>query len=293
MLCIAEVSGKNFRILEDVSQVTGLVKGVQKNAIVSEDNVSRALKVIHNFRSRILAQQVSEVKAVATEGLRKPANGEEIRKRLEAALGFPIQIIDGEREAELSFWSVQKTFLETNRLKLVFDIGGASTELILGDANGIQSKVSLKLGSVVLTEMFGLNTKSNPEKAMSFALEKIGASGISTVSASEALGIGVAGTMTTMIAMDQGITEFSREKVSGQSITRSRVDELLKQVCQRNLENRSDIQGLPKDRADIIGGGLCIALALCQFFSWEKLVCVDAGIRIGLLLDGLDGNLPA
>lgn len=291
LLCVAELNpsnAKDYTLLENQTRVTGLAKGLQSGSMISGPSLERSITALKDYRKRIENFQCEKIIAVATEGLRKAENAAEVKTLLEAALGHPISIIDGDREATLSFHSVQREHPQVHQTKLVFDIGGASTELAVGSEKGLRQITSLKVGSVLLTEKFQLQKASLERKqnAIDYVRELIRESKISLHEGS--LGIGVAGTMTCLIAVAEEIENFSREKVHLKKLKSGKLREITDRVLSLSTTERERIKGLPPDRADVFGGGCCIATAICEYFGLSELICMDSGVRIGLLYEVID-----
>lgn len=287
LLSIVDTDGKKLDLLVDECRVTGLAKGVKAGESISPERLEKSRTALAAYSKLITQFKPEQVKAVATEGLRRLGNSESTKRELEVALGHPIEMISGIREAELSFWSVQKAHPEASRDKIVFDIGGASTELILGNDQGIQKKCSLKLGSVVLSDLFHLQKRSDGKAAMDHVKRILMDSEFSDIK-TKTLGVGVAGTMTTLIAVWKKMTDYQRDLVHLQRIPKTELSDWRKKILDLDVEDRRDIPGLPYDRADVFGGGLTIALALADHFGWSELTCMDSGIRFGLLFEMME-----
>jgi exopolyphosphatase/guanosine-5'-triphosphate,3'-diphosphate pyrophosphatase len=284
LLTIAE-RARPFEIIVDEARVTGLSKGLSLDGLIQQERLTKSLQVLQHYRSLLDEFGVKKVKVAATEALRKARNGEEVRQRIQEVLKLPVDLISGDREAELSFWSVQKEFPERKAKKLVFDIGGASTELAFGAETGILRKISLKVGSVLLTEKFGLKEKSDGTEACAYVEALLNELGWPN---ENCLGVGVAGTVTTAFAMEFKLETYERTKVHGHTISKRRIDHWKNEILSRNFEERGGIIGLPIDRADVFGGGICIISSLMSHFGWNEITCMDSGVRIGLIFELLE-----
>jgi exopolyphosphatase/guanosine-5'-triphosphate,3'-diphosphate pyrophosphatase len=290
ILCtIAERSNNSsgYSLLYDEANVTGLSRGLGAGQLISSENLARSLRVIQTYKQKLDEFEPSRVQVVGTEAFRRAKNGEEIRNEISKCLGHEVQIIDGPREAELSFWSVQKDHPQFQIDKLVFDIGGASTELCWGNNQGIKERISLRIGSVVLTENFGLNVPASPDPAMDHLAGLLSALKWNE-DAKKAIGIGVAGTMTSIIAINQSLSVYERSRVHGQSISRIALHEMRDHFLKLSVSDRTQVVGLEPARAEVFGGGLCIALALAEYFNWNSIECRDAGVRFGLIFEMLN-----
>ena len=227
LLTIAEPGEKKaipLKILFDEARVTGLSKGLAGGDLITESAQARAIETLKFYREKLDQLKPDLFRVVGTEAFRRAKNGEEVRKRLSNVLRQEIELISGDQEAELSFWSVQKEHSDIKSPKLVFDIGGASSELCLGNDLGIQERVSLKVGSVTLTEKFGLQNAANGEEADQYVkslLDQVPW----TKTAKSTIGIGVAGTFTSLLAIHLKLDSYSRDRVHGFSLS---VQDILK-----------------------------------------------------------------
>jgi exopolyphosphatase/guanosine-5'-triphosphate,3'-diphosphate pyrophosphatase len=289
LLTIAEVGSSKpipLKIIFDEAHVTGLSKGLAQAASISENSQARSYKVLKHYADVLKTHEVSQFKVVATEALRRAKNGTEVRKKIEQIFSTSVEIISGNREAELSFWSVQKEFADRKQKKIIFDIGGASTELCYGSDEGIEQSISLKVGSVMLTEKFGLQKKGSAHPAKDYVMGLL--RDVPWLHETDStIGIGVAGTMTTLIAMEKKIKNYDRSLVHGCAISRGRVDHWLHEVISRDDIDRQSIVGLPTDRSDVFSGGIVILKSLVDFINWNEIYCMDSGVRFGLMYEML------
>jgi len=288
LLTIAEAGQSQpipLKIHFDQALVTGLSKGLSSSGRITEESESRTAEGLKHFREQLDSYKPKKVRVVGTEAFRRGSNGEDVRKRFSEILGSEVEIIGGEREAELSFWSVQKEHPQTKTDKIVFDIGGASTEICLGNSNGVQQRVSLKVGSVVLTETFALQGSSKPDLADMYVKKLLRE--IPFKGSQKSIGIGVAGTITSLIAVDQELKSYRRDRVHGFEISKDRVLYHRDSYLLLEPAGRRSLPGLQPDRADVFGGGLVIANAIIEFFGWDSITCMDSGVRFGLLYEEL------
>ncbi|PIR22025.1 MAG: hypothetical protein COV44_10160 [Deltaproteobacteria bacterium CG11_big_fil_rev_8_21_14_0_20_45_16] len=280
LLTVASFQDGKLILEHDECRVVGIVKNLE-NGRIRLEALDRANKALAAFRQKISSLNLDGISVVATEGLRKPSNGLEIKSELEKTLGHAIDLISGDREAELSFLGVQEDYPDRVANKLVFDIGGASTELAVGNSSGILSKESLKIGSVLLTERFSLDQIADPIEAFEYAKSQIKNSRAANQDPASWVGVGVAGTITTLATIYLGLESYSRQKVHQLRIPTFEIKEISNLILSKSMEERRSIVGLPYNRADVLGGGLLIALALATIFRWQEIVCMDTGIRFG------------
>jgi exopolyphosphatase/guanosine-5'-triphosphate,3'-diphosphate pyrophosphatase len=287
LLTIAEAGQPQkipLKLIVDEAHVTGLSKGLAHGKIITDASFEKSAKVFFRYAKLIEENKCDEVKVVATEALRRASNGDQIKKKIEDILKHPVELISGPREAELSFWSVQKEFGSSAKPILVFDIGGASTELCLGSSTGIQQRISLKVGSVVLSETFGLQSVESPEKAIEYVRKMIKEvpwlKGIK-----DATGVGVAGTITSLFAIHLNLEKYSRAAVHHSTMNLEAISAILDRVMAMDTPQRGSITGLSLDRADVFGGGLSIVKAIMLECGWNQITCMDSGVRFGVLYE--------
>ena len=213
LLLIAEVEGEKITPLFDKETVVGLGKGVQKNGILMTEAMHRGLQTLSQYLERCQAMEVGKIFAVGTSALREAANSEDFLRLVKKKMNLSIEVISPEEEAQFSFLAVAKDLREVNDTILVVDVGGGSTEFILGRGNQIGQWISLPLGSVRFTEQF---LHSNPvreeewetmEKKIRELLVKI------PHSQEPFLTVAVGGTATTLASVEQGLEEFVPEKI--------------------------------------------------------------------------------
>jgi exopolyphosphatase/guanosine-5'-triphosphate,3'-diphosphate pyrophosphatase len=284
LLSIAQTDDENgFRVILDEAQVVGLVKKLDSSSCVAAPSLERARACLARYRELISVHGVDEVVAVATESLRRPQNSEAVRSELERVLGHRIEIISGEREASLSFSSVRLDPLCPMGNIVVFDIGGASTEVVCAQGPQPQSLISIPIGSVLLTERFQLDRPTDFMPALDEMKEVFAQANLSVLHPSS--GVGVAGTVTSLVATDLSLSAYDRQKVHGRVFDKERLKTWIAKLSQMSLEERKKIVGLTPQRADVFLGGLIIILGLMEHFKWSSFYCFDSGVRYGLLYE--------
>ena len=154
LLLIAEVEGDKLKPLFEMETIVRLGEGVQKNGILLQGAMERGYQTLTNYLRRCQAMKVEKIFAVGTSALREAKNSDDFLSLVKRKLDLPIEIISGEEEAQLSFLAVARDLQEPNKSIIVVDVGGGSTEFILGKGERIEQWVSLPLGSVRFTEQF-------------------------------------------------------------------------------------------------------------------------------------------
>lgn len=292
LLLVAErdASG-HFAAVEEQAEITRLGRGVDLSRRLAPEAIEATLEVVERFVTAARAHGAAEIVISATSAARDASNGADFLADAKRRTGVGIEIISGEEEARLSFASAFADFGGEWPLAVV-DIGGGSTEIILGDRRGhISYRRSFDIGSVRLTER---HVKGDPPSAPELA---------AIVSAVEReLGtlprppkgtrvIGIAGTVTTLFSVARRLEPYDARVVQGATLERTEIDGVIAALAAVPLAQRRTMPGLQPKRADvIIAGGLVLRGVLDALGSTQVIVS-DRGLRWGLLADRFGARL--
>lgn len=286
LLLVAErdASGR-FQAVEEAAEITRLGRGVDRTRRLSPEGMEATLEVLSRFVSSARALGAADVVVSATSAARDATNGAEFLAEAKRRTGVAIEIISGDEEARLSFASASSDFGGTAPLAVV-DIGGGSTEVILGDEGGsISYRRSFDIGSVRLTERC---VRADPPTVAELrAIRELVLRELAEVPRPPAHTrlVGIAGTVTTLFAVARRLEPYDAAVVQGATLTRDELEGVVEQLAAVPLAERRAIPGLQPKRADvIIAGGLVLrgvldALGLCE------VTVSDRGLRWGLLAD--------
>lgn len=299
-LClIAEVENQKIqKVICDLAEVVRLGQGMDKNRRFHPEALERAKKTLKHFRETIDSHGVEKVVAVATSASRDAENKEEFFKITEE-LKIPVEVIAGQREAELTYLGSTFDQSESDALGVI-DVGGGSTELILKPTKNTKVIAhSLDIGAVRLTER---HVNSHPisqgdqqnvlldiQKNLDFYLEQVVGNQFKSDSALprpiKRL-IAVAGTPTTLAALMQSV-EFAEEKIHGYEIHREHLGEWIQKLAQMPLEERLELKGMQKGREDVVVCGAMILHEALKRFDLPSMFVSTKGVRYGLALQDL------
>jgi exopolyphosphatase/guanosine-5'-triphosphate,3'-diphosphate pyrophosphatase len=261
-LLLAEFDGKHFTNVSKKLQMTRLGKGVNETQLLDQDRINESVDVIVSFCNDAKAFDAEKIVLMATSAVRDAHNSKIFTDEVLQKTGQTIDVIEGSLEAEVGFLGVLLGNSNPTETVLVIDIGGGSTELIVGNKDGIRFAKSLNIGAVRLT---GAYIKHDPvlqeETLMTLEVIKNQLSDVS-----EALNrykidtvIGIGGTATTFATMVHVVTQYSREVVHGLSVTLPELERFNHTLSKLNIEQRKAVAGLEPKRADIIYvGGLIL-----------------------------------
>jgi exopolyphosphatase/guanosine-5'-triphosphate,3'-diphosphate pyrophosphatase len=294
ILClIVEIGdGGQFRVLEDLAEIPRLGEGVDQTRRIGAAAEQRSIEVLEGYLSQCRSLGVEAIIAVGTSALRDARNSGEVRARLDARLGFEIRVISGEEEAAYSFLSVQRGLPLAGRELLVIDVGGGSTEFICGNDSGVTEALSVDLGAVRLTERLLRSDPVKPEEYEGMVAlidrELAPLRDRWRKSGSSLTLVGIAGTFTTLAAVEKKLTRYSHSEVHGSRLTLAEVRRQARLFLDKTIAERKKIPGLEPKRADVILAGACLIERIMNLFQTEEVIVSDQGVRYGLLYEQLD-----
>ena len=283
LLLIGEVDGRGaVTVHEDRATVTRMSRGASETGHLDPDAVARTLETLERYRARIDEVGAQLVVAAATEGVRMASDAGDFLARAGAVLGTPVRVLSGDEEAALSYRSVAREAAEEPLC--VLDVGGASTEVALGQGLKIEHVQSLSVGSVRLTEahLRGDPPASKELDALTEAVDEAVAL-LPPVTVPRIHGL--AGTITTLAAVALGLDRYDREAVDNTRLSRQSVVALRDELARETVAARARRPCLPPGRADVIVAGLTIVDGVMRRLGAEELVCRDRGHRYALLAE--------
>jgi exopolyphosphatase/guanosine-5'-triphosphate,3'-diphosphate pyrophosphatase len=293
ILClIAELkSDGGFDVIDDLAEITRLGQGVDRVGEISPEAEERSLQVVRRYLERCRSLKVEEIIAVGTSALRDARNSAEVRTRIKQQLGLEVRVISGEKEAAYAFLAVQKGLALAGQELLVVDVGGGSTEFIRGNAAGISQAISINLGTVRLTEQFLHSDpvrKDECEKMIRVIEEELARLPDQWLKEGPALTlVGIAGTFTTLSAVEKKLLRYAHAEVHGSRLTLSEVRRQVALFQGKTIEERKAIPGLEPKRADVMLAGATLIERIMTAFHSERVIVSDQGVRYGLLHERL------
>jgi exopolyphosphatase/guanosine-5'-triphosphate,3'-diphosphate pyrophosphatase len=268
--------------LVDLCRFGRLGKGLDASGRLAADAIATSLEICREYRRVMDDHGVTRPTVIATQAAREARNAADFVGPAEQILGAPIEVIAGEREAELAATAVARTFPELAGTRyLVVDVGGGSTELITVEAGRVVGEVSVPIGAVRLTERHLKHDPPSAAEVMALTAD------IDRHLAAQVLPrgvpvIGTAGTATTLAAVELGLTSYDPARVTGLRLSRDAVAALNGRLLAATVAERKAIPGIEPQRADVIAGGSAIFARIVQALDAPVLITCDRGIRWGL-----------
>lgn len=275
------------RTHDRMMRITRLGKGVDRTGRLEPGAVQRTLDVLAEYRSVMDRYDVQGVRMAATSAARDASNSREFFDRASEIIGSEPELLSGDQEAELSFLGATSDLPLTEGLTMVVDIGGGSTEFAVGYDSVLESS-SVDIGCVRMTEKFLHHDPPLPEE-LSNTLGIV-AQYIDDVVREAPLTqgavrfVGLAGTVSTVAAVEIGLPEYDRDRIHHFILTRPAVEDVFRTLATEALEDRIHNPGLERERADVIVGGCCVLVGIVRYFGIEELIVSEADILDGLIL---------
>jgi exopolyphosphatase/guanosine-5'-triphosphate,3'-diphosphate pyrophosphatase len=279
--------------VERLMWITRLGQGVDQAKALAPDAIDRTVAVLAEYRTVMddLGVASGRVRMTATSASRDASNRDVFFDAAEAAVGARPELLSGEDEAALSFAGATADVDPALGPFLVFDLGGGSTEFVIGSTGpegSIDGQLSLDVGCVRLTERFLTTDPPAPEDltaAISYTdawLEDVqreftGLGDVQTV-------IGLAGTVSTVAAVEQGLATYDRDAIHHFVLTKDAAEDVFRTLATEARADRIHNPGLEEARADVIVGGCCALVAIMRRLSLDEIVCSEADILDGLAL---------
>ena len=256
-LLVADLTDDMASELVREMRIVRLGQGVDATGRLAPDAIERTLHATREYAELITMLGAEDVRFCATSAARDAANAEEFSIGVESILGIRPQVLTGQEEALASFVGATRG-LEPART-LVVDIGGGSTELVLGEGSDVEWSTSLDIGSVRLTERL-LPSDPPPVAEITSAIEHLDSvlepalDGLKPVTSL----VGVAGTVTTVAAHALGLASYDRNAIHGARLPVDQLRAACLSLAQMSVADRRALPFMHPGRADVIGGGALV-----------------------------------
>ncbi len=288
---------QTYTILSDQKEVVRLGEGEFIDRRLQPQAMQRAIEVCRRFGDMARAYRADELIAVATSATREARNQEEFLRRMKQEADIEMRVISGREEARLIYQGVASGIHLGERQSLFIDIGGGSTEVILGDQQRYRYLDSLKLGAIRLSALFFLPDESGPVAPARYALiqQYVRNAIVLTTQRLKEHTIeaawGSSGTIENL--GDLAVQHFyKRKRTRDDALTRAQLDAVVDLLCSLPLEERRKLPGINPRRADIIVAGAAILHTLMQELNLPEIHISSRGLRDGLLVDYLAQHAP-
>jgi exopolyphosphatase/guanosine-5'-triphosphate,3'-diphosphate pyrophosphatase len=285
-LLVADVGAGDVAEIERQSRVTRLGRGVDLTGQLSAEAIEAACDAIADYVAICRERSVERIEVIATSAVRDASNGEAFVAELRERFALSARVLDGEEEARLTYMGA--TFEDPPaEPTLVIDIGGGSTELIVGIGREIAFHTSMQAGVVRHTERHITSDPPTPNELEALAGDirglieaAINADPATTATAA----IAVAGTPTSLASIELGLEPYDPRQVHRRTLDLVSIQRLLSQLASAPLAKRAEIRGLHPDRAPSIVAGVVILVETMRAFDLERITVSEHDILYGVAI---------
>jgi exopolyphosphatase/guanosine-5'-triphosphate,3'-diphosphate pyrophosphatase len=284
---VARPAGGRLAIVDRRNTITRLGQGVDTTGRLADEAVERTLACLRGYREVLDAHGVERMRAAATSAARDAANRDEFFDAVEQVVGVRPELLTGDVEGRMSFLGATGDLDHALGPFLIVDIGGGSTEFIVG-TDRVEGVISVDVGCVRLTEKFLGHDPPLPEE-LSACISLVDAHLDDVVREVPAVAdartlVGLAGTITTVAAVEIGLVTYDRDRIHHFRLTRDAAEDVFRTLATESRAERIHNPGLEEARADVIVGGCCVLVALFRRFGFDEMIVSEADILDGLAL---------
>ena len=284
-LLIADYNNGKIENRKKYVNTTRIGQGVDKEGYISEEALQRNINALEEFANICKVEECQAIYCMGTSALRDSKNGNVFVDRAKQKTNINVEIISGNEESNLGFMGVLEG-LDTDEQILVIDIGGGSTEFIVGDIEGIKFAKSENVGALRMTEKFLAKDPIDTNEFSSMSkfiygeikdtIDYIKSKQIKKI-------VGIGGTITSLSAMNQELEVYSMEKIHNSEVSIKNIKDILQNLKQMTLNDKKTLKGLQPKRADIITAGVEILNIIMENLEIEKIIVSEYDNLEGLM----------
>lgn len=278
--------GNKLETLDRQMKITRLGEGLEKSGEISRQAMTRVVDVLESFRTTLESHRVAEVRIVATSAARDADNRDDFFSEVESVIGVTPELLTGEEEGRLAFAGAIAELGDLKGPFLVLDIGGGSTEFVIGDRKA-EDIHSAQIGCVRLTEEFIENDPPLPEElhaCLTVAGGHIDDAVREIPKINEALTlVGLAGTVSSVAAIEIGLEKYDRERIHHFRLSKDAVEDVFRTLATENRQERTSNPGLDEDRTDVIVAGTAILVKVMRQLEFTECLVSESDILDGIL----------
>jgi exopolyphosphatase / guanosine-5'-triphosphate,3'-diphosphate pyrophosphatase len=285
-LLIADVEGGDLAEVDRRSTVTRLGRGVDTSRQLAMEAIEDVCATVGEYVARYQELGAERVAAIATSAVRDAGNRGAFTGELRERFALDARILDGEAEARLTYMGANHDRARGEET-LVVDIGGGSTELVVGRGHDVSFHASLDAGTVRHTERHVRHDPAEPSELEALADDVRGLIDRALVGSDFArarVGVGVAGTPTSLAAIDQVLDPYDPELVHGYRLSLEAIQRMYSQLAAKTLEERLAVTGLHPGRAPTIVAGVVILIQVMRAFGLQEIEVSEHDILYGAAL---------
>lgn len=279
-------------LVKQSKEFVRLSANMGKEKVLKKEPIERTLGALKDFKKYLDSLDHLEIRAVATAAVRQAVNQKKFLKKVKDEVGFDIEVISGNTEAYYDYLGVTRSLPANNCV--IVDTGGASSEIILVQNGRASNLISIPVGSVTLSQQFGLEDEISANKIFELLvyLNKVFNDIWWLRNGQNLPVIGLGGSNRTIAKINRNYNNFlDFEDIHGYKLSVNEVNKTFENILQLNCESRKKVGGLSKTRADIIIGGLAPIVNLMQYLDSDRVMFSKCGLRDGIIFEKLDKHM--
>ena len=294
-LLVAQVSGRRVEPLLEQSEQTRLGSGFYETHRLQPATIAHTARAVGEFARRAAEWSAVSTRVIATSAARDALNQGKLLEAIRTASGLEVEVISGEQEADWAFRGVGSTPLLAGRPLLIVDVGGGSTEFILGEGDHQQFGHSFPLGTVRLMEHLPHadpptghewdRCRATLADFLEQHIRPVIDPELRLLSARAVQLVGTGGTASILARIELRLPSYDRERIEALLLAREQVRQQRERLWNLPLAEREQIAGLPADRADVILTGVAIYEVLMESFGFPDLRVSTRGLRFAAVMD--------
>jgi exopolyphosphatase/guanosine-5'-triphosphate,3'-diphosphate pyrophosphatase len=275
------------RPVERLMRITRLGQGVDAAGRLAGDAIDRTIEVLREYREVIDRHAVRKIRMTATSAARDAGNRDVFFDAARAVIGVEAELLSGDEEGRLSFAGATAELSPADGPFLVVDIGGGSTEFSFGTTE-CEFARSIDIGCVRLTEKYIEHDPPRPEELVACLslvetyVDEIVRDFPRLTDAARF--VGLAGTVSTTAAVEQGLARYDRDRIHHFALTRDATEDVFRTLATENRADRLGNPGLEPGRADVIVGGLCVLVQIMRQLELDECLVSESDILDGLVM---------
>jgi exopolyphosphatase/guanosine-5'-triphosphate,3'-diphosphate pyrophosphatase len=275
------------RALERLATITKLGAGVDASGRLAVDGIERVVATLRRYREVMDGHGVGRVRVAATSAARDAGNRDELFDAVEAVVGTRPELLTGLEEGALAFAGATAELDPSDGPYLVVDIGGGSTELVVGSSAPTAAAFSIDVGCVRLTERYLHADPPDPgELADALSIVRTHLDDVARevpATRDAARMVGLAGSVTTVAAVELGLVRYDRAAIHHFVLRRAAAEDVFRTLATEPRVRRRANPGLEEDRVDTIVAGALVLVAVLRYFDFDSCLVSDSDILDGLV----------
>lgn len=289
LLLVAEIKDGEIQPIEEKQRIPRLGKGVDKEKNLHPDSIQRVLEYLLEYKQYLdknYPEVTSKTIVTATSAVRDASNRGEFLQLVKQKTGWTIQLLSGSEEAQTTYSGALSVLKDrAEKSNLILDIGGGSTELAFGTGLELKDAVSIDMGSVRFTERFFEDNPPNEDQIAEAVSEVQKFLSSQNKPDGEFDLIGVAGTITSIAAIDLDLEDYDVDRLNGYYLQRSTVEALIDEFSKKRWQKiEEDYPKFLKGRGEVVLAGILILREVMDWCGRESIITSTGGIRHGILM---------